>query len=315
VLHELSIENLGVIESARVDLRTGLTCVTGETGAGKTMVLTGIGLILGAKADAGAVREGAAEAVATAVLDVPAGAARLASDAGAAIDDDGTIVVARSVGASTRSRATLGGRTVPQAVLAELTEHAVTVHGQSDQVRLRTAARQRATLDAFAGAAHAAVLAEYREAWSTWADARAALAELETGAATKRAELDALRADLKAIDAVDPRPGEDDELSARISVLENSAEVREAASAARVILAGDEDITAVGVLDAAARALTGAGHRFGSESLPRFTRRRRRCARRSALAPQRHRGAHPPHWHGPERRPCSCGQGARSHCG
>ena len=258
MLHELSIENLGVIESARVTLGPGLTCVTGETGAGKTMVLTGLGLILGAKADAGAVRAGAAEALAEAVLDLPAGASELAADAGAAVDDDGTIVVLRTLGATTRSRATLGGRTVPQALLAEITEHAVTVHGQSDQVRLRTAAKQRATLDSFAGTAHAAVLADYRVAWSEWADSRAALAEMETGAAVQRAAIEALRADLEAIDAVDPREGEDDDLGARIAVLENSSEVREAAGAARSILAGDDDVTAVAVLDSAARSLTGA---------------------------------------------------------
>ena len=258
MLHELSIENLGVIESARVTLGSGLTCVTGETGAGKTMVLTGLGLILGAKADASAVRAGAPEAVAEAILDVPDAAAGLVADAGAAVEDDGSIVVARSVGAATRSRATLGGRTVPQAILAELAELAVTVHGQSDQVRLRTAAKQRATLDEFAGAGHGRNLADYREAWSAWADSRAALAEMETGAATQRAVVEALRADLEAIDAVDPEPGEDDELGARIAVLENSAEVREAAGAARGILAGEDDVTAVGVLDTAARSLAGA---------------------------------------------------------
>ena len=258
MLHELSIENLGVIESARVTLGGGLTCVTGETGAGKTMVLTGLGLILGAKADASAVRAGAPEAVAEAILDVPDAAAGLVADAGAAVEDDGSIVVARSVGAATRSRATLGGRTVPQAILGELAELAVTVHGQSDQVRLRTAAKQRATLDEFAGPTHARNLADYREAWSAWADSRAALAEMETGAATQRAVVEALRADLEAIDAVDPQPGEDDELGARIAVLENSAEVREAAGAARGILAGDDDVTAVGVLDTAARSLAGA---------------------------------------------------------
>jgi len=259
VLHELSIENLGVIESARVGLGAGLTCVTGETGAGKTMVLTGLGLILGAKADAAAVRAGAQEAVAEAVLDVPPAGAALIADAGAAVDDDGTVVVARTVGATTRSRATLGGRTVPQALLAEIAEHAVTVHGQADQVRLRTPAKQRATLDDFAGPDHAAVLAEYRHAWSEWADAKAALAEMESGAATQRAAIGALRADLEAIDAVDPQPGEDEELAARIAVLENSAEVRSAAGAAQTILAGDDDVTAVGILDAASRALSGAG--------------------------------------------------------
>ena len=259
MLHELSIENLGVIESARVGLGAGLTCVTGETGAGKTMVLTGLGLILGAKADAGAVRAGAQEAVAEAVLDVPPAGAELVADAGAAVDDDGTVVVARTVGATTRSRATLGGRTVPQSLLAEIAEHAVTVHGQADQVRLRTPARQRATLDDFAGPGHAEALAEYRRAWSEWADAKAALAEMESGAATQRAAIGALRADLEAIEAVDPQPGEDDDLAARIAVLENSAEVRAAAGSAQAILAGDDDVTAVGVLDAASRALAGAG--------------------------------------------------------
>lgn len=257
MLHELAIENLGVIESARVALGPGLTCVTGETGAGKTMVLTGLGLILGAKADGATVRAGAAEAVAEAILNLPDAAATVVEDVGAALEDDGGIVVSRIVGATTRSRATLGGRTVPQATLAELAELAVTVHGQADQMRLRTPAKQRATLDAFAGSGHAHGLAEYRTAWSEWADSRAALAEMESGAASQRVQIEALRADLEAIDAVDPAPGEDDELAARIALLENSAEVRAAASSAQAILAGDDDVTAVGVLDAAARALTG----------------------------------------------------------
>ena len=258
MLHELAIENLGVIESARVSLGRGLTCVTGETGAGKTMVLTGLGLILGAKADVATVRAGAPEAIAEAVLDMPDAAVQLATDAGAAVDDDGTIIVARAVGATTRSRSTLGGRSVPQALLAELAELAVTVHGQADQVRLRAPAKQRATLDAFAGEPHEALLSEYRSAWTAWADARASLAEMESGAATQRAAIEALRADLEAIDAVDPRPGEDDELAARIAVLENSAEVRSAAASAQSILAGDDDVNAVRVLDTASRSLAGA---------------------------------------------------------
>lgn len=261
MLHELSIANLGVIESARLTLGPGLTVVTGETGAGKTMVLTGLGLILGDKADSATVRAGADEAIAEAVLDAPTAAAQLVVDAGATVDDDGTIIVARTVGASTRSRATLGGRTVPHALLGELADHAVTVHGQSDQVRLRTPSRQRAMVDAFAGAAHLELIGEYREAWSAWADARAALAAMEEGAATQRAAIEQLRADLDAIDAVSPEPGEDDLLASRIAVLENEAEVRAAAASAHGILAGESDVTAVGVLDAASRSLAaGARH-------------------------------------------------------
>ena len=117
---------------------TGFTVVTGETGAGKTMVLTGLHLILGGKATPDAVRLGASEATAEAVLDVPEGseARERALDAGASLDDDGTVTVLRIVGASTRSRAVLGGRTVPQALLGDVGGELVTVHGQSDQVRI-----------------------------------------------------------------------------------------------------------------------------------------------------------------------------------
>ena len=256
MLHELSIGNLGVIDSARVTLGPGLTVVTGETGAGKTMILTGLGLILGAKADAGAVRVGADEALAEAILAIAPGseAATIVDDAGAVVED-GEVVIARTVGATTRSRATLGGRTVPHALLADLAQHVVTVHGQSDQVRLRTAARQRETLDAYAGTDHLALLTDYRDAWAAWADARSALAAMEEGAQAQRAEVARLRADLAAIDAVDPQPGEDDALAGRISVLENLNDMRLAVAGAHDMLAGDDGATAVAVLEAAGRVL------------------------------------------------------------
>src|ERR1035437_9858040 len=164
MLHELSISSLGVIAGARVTLGEGLTVVTGETGAGKTMILTGLNLILGGKPTPDAVRTGAAEASAEAVLDLPegSGALALALDAGATVDDDGTVTVVRTVGAASRSRSILGGRKGPQALLAELGAELVTVHGQSDQVRLRTPAKQRETLDSYAGPSHSRVLDEYR---------------------------------------------------------------------------------------------------------------------------------------------------------
>ncbi|PKQ14402.1 MAG: DNA repair protein RecN, partial [Actinobacteria bacterium HGW-Actinobacteria-8] len=128
MLHELSITSLGVISSARLPLRPGLTVVTGETGAGKTMVLTGLGLILGGKATPDAVRVGAEEAVAEAIYDVPESSEgrALALDAGAVFDEDGTVTVVRTVGSTTRSRSILGGRTVPQALLAQVGEELVT---------------------------------------------------------------------------------------------------------------------------------------------------------------------------------------------
>ncbi|WP_062073405.1 DNA repair protein RecN [Demequina sediminicola] len=260
MLHELSIADLGVIESSRIALGPGLTCVTGETGAGKTMVLTGLGLILGAKGVKATVREGAPEALAEAVLDIPRdseASARL-HDAGVMIEDDGTVVVARTVGAETRSRTVVGGRTVPSALLADLASSLVTVHGQSDQVRLRSSARQRATLDEYGGEQHSRVLASYTDAWLAWNEARAELAEMEAGAEAQRAEVLRLRDDVAAIDDIAPQPGEDAALEAQVRLLENGENVRVGVAAAHEGLTGDHDAAAVTTLEAARRSLADA---------------------------------------------------------
>lgn len=257
MLHELSITDLGVIESARVEVGPGLTCVTGETGAGKTMVLTGLGLILGAKAVPETVRAGADAALAEAVLDAPRDgdiAERLA-EAGVELEDDGTVIVARTVGASRRSRTVIGGRTVPQALLADLASELVTVHGQHDQARLRTQARQRDTLDAYAGPDHRALVSEYRDAWTAWSEARGALERMEDGAQAARAEVGRLRDDLDAIDALAPQPDEDEELAAQARVLENAEDVRTGVAAAHAALGGDDEFSAVAALEAARRGL------------------------------------------------------------
>jgi len=205
MLHELSISSLGVIADARLTLGDGLTVVTGETGAGKTMILTGLNLILGGKPTPDAVRTGAEEASAEAVLDLPAGsgARALALEAGATVDDDGTVTVVRTVGAASRSRSILGGRTVPQALLAEVGAELVTVHGQSDQVRLRTPAKQRETLDAYAGPSHARVMDGYRTAWAAWRDAFERLERLEESEGAERERLGRLRAAVTAASALE----------------------------------------------------------------------------------------------------------------
>lgn len=257
MLHELSIDNLGVIQSARVTFGAGLTVLTGETGAGKTMVLTGLGLILGGKPTPTAVRTGADEALAQAVLDVPSGsqAQSALADAGAILEDDGTVIVGRTVGATTRSRAIVAGRTAPQSLLADIASDLVTVHGQSDQVRLRSAARQRATLDEYAGAAHRGVLAEYRTDWAAWGEAKAELERMETGAHQARADVARLREDLAAIDAVDPQPGEDEELAAEAMVLENAESVRAGVAGAGRAIDNEDDTSLVAAIEAARRAL------------------------------------------------------------
>lgn len=265
MLEEIAIENLGVIRAARVPLADGLTVITGETGAGKTMVLTGLGLLMGGKADPASVRPGASGAVVEGRLRVrsrPTVVARV-DEAGGEVDDDGTVVVVRTVAAEGRSRAHLGGRSVPQGVLAEIADDLVTVHGQADQLRLRTPAKQRAALDAFAGVAHLAVLDRYRAAWAERTGLLAEIADLTARASERVREAELLRLGLAEVERVDPRPGEDAELTALVARLGNAEQLRLAAQQAHDAVAGDDVETAGSAVDAverARRALDAAAH-------------------------------------------------------
>ncbi len=261
MIEEIRIENLGVIASARVPLGPGLTAITGETGAGKTMLLTGLALLLGGRADAARVRVGAEQAVAEGCFLVQpgSGAAIRAAEAGADVDEDGTLTVLRTVAAAGRSRAHLGGRTVPQAVLAELSEHLVTVHGQADQTRLRSAARQRAALDAFAGPEHGRLLEDYRTAWTERQRVATELAELVGNGQERAREAELLRLGLAEVERIDPQPGEDLELANEAERLGHAEDLRAAAAAAHTAVNGSEDAVgpdgASALVDAARRAL------------------------------------------------------------
>jgi len=260
VIEELRIENLGVISAARVPLGAGLTAITGETGAGKTMLLTGLSLLLGGKPDPAAVRAGCAQATAEGVFLVDPGsaAAERAREAGADLDD-GLLVALRTVAAAGRSRAFLGGRSVPQGVLAELAEDLVTVHGQSDQVRLRSPRRQREALDAFAGPEHARTLSRYRDAWVEKNRLTAELEDLLTHGAERAREAEQLRVGLADVERINPQPGEDHRLAAESERLGHAEDLRGASLAAHTALAGADDATgiegAVGLVDHARRML------------------------------------------------------------
>ena len=259
MLEEIAIENLGVIREARVTLSQGLTVITGETGAGKTMVLTGLGLLMGGKADAGAVRPGASGAVVEGRWLV-AGRDRVLArveDAGGTVDDDGSVVVLRTVAAEGRSRAHLGGRSVPQGVLAEIADELATVHGQADQLRLRTASKQREALDSFAGPDHLAELERYRDAWAERGALQAEIEDLTNRAAERAREAELLRLGLAEVERVDPKPGEDAELHALVQRLGNVEALRVGATEAYEALAGESDevASAVEQLTRARRAL------------------------------------------------------------
>jgi len=254
VLEELRISGLGVIADASLPLGPGLTVITGETGAGKTMVVAGLGLLFGGRADAARVRAEPGRAVVEGLLRLGADARealRTRLDEAGVEFDDGALVLTRMVNAEGRSRAHAGGRTVPVAVLGEIGEHALTVHGQSDQLRLLRPAEQRAALDRYAGPPHEKRLKAYREAYDAWCRVGADLARRRREARERLQELELLRLGLDEIGRVDPRPGEDVELREEACRLEHAEGLRAAALGAYRALGPGEADDALTMLGAA----------------------------------------------------------------
>ncbi|MGX6604722.1 DNA repair protein RecN [Micromonosporaceae bacterium Da 78-11] len=247
MLEELRITGLGVIDDTTLKLTSGMNVITGETGAGKTMVVTGLGLLFGGRADAGRVRADPGRAVVEGRLRL---AGRLAdtvqtriTEAGAEVDDDGSVLLSRTVTIEGRSRAHVGGRSMPVAMLTEVGEQVVAVHGQSDQLRLLRPAEQRAALDRFAGAEHEKLLDTYREAFTRWRAVVEDLTDRRRNARARSQEADLLKLGLDEISRVDPQPGEDDDLRTEGQRLEHAEGLRVAASLAAQALASGVEAT------------------------------------------------------------------------
>ncbi|WP_288863452.1 DNA repair protein RecN [uncultured Corynebacterium sp.] len=252
MLAEIAISNLGVISHASAELSPGLTVLTGETGAGKTMVVTGLRLLTGGRADASRVRTGSDGAVVEGAFstgglpeDAVGDVRDIATAAGADADENGEYLVSRSVKASGRSSAHLGGRKVPAATLGELASHLLTIHGQNDQLRLMAPEQQLAALDRF-DPAIAAKLRRYREAYTDWRAAAKDLKERTEKRLELAQEVDRLQFALEEIDAVSPQAGEDDELVATINRLQDVDALREAAETALVAIDGADAVGGVG---------------------------------------------------------------------
>lgn len=240
----MRIQRLGVIEDAELDLSPGLNVITGETGAGKTMVVSGLGLLFGARADSGMVRSGASAAVVEGEVDVPVGhpAAQRVEAAGGETGDG--LILVRTVSAEGRSRAHVGGRAAPVGVLGEVGEHLVAVHGQADQWRLRAPEQHRVLLDAFGGQAVASALQTYAAAHRAWVSTREELVRLSTAGAERTLRAQMLRAALEEIEAVDPTEGEEDELRVEELRLAHADGLRQAADTAHAALSGGDDTLA-----------------------------------------------------------------------
>ncbi|MFG1628042.1 DNA repair protein RecN [Kribbella sp. NPDC049227] len=241
MLSEIRITGLGVIEDATLDLDPGFTAVTGETGAGKTMVVTGVNMLLGGRADSGLVRHGTRRArVEGRASGVPKSIVQQAEDRGGELDDD-ELLIARELSAEGRSRAFLGGASVPVSVLGEVSGDLVAIHGQADQWRLLQPARQRETLDTFAGKPLLVPLQEYVAAYKRHRQVEAELTELTTRQRDRLAEADLLRFGLDEVAKAEPLPGEDIELAAEEDRLAYADGLRTASTTAADALASEED--------------------------------------------------------------------------
>ena len=256
MLEELDIRNLGPIREATIAPAAGMTAITGETGAGKSMLLSAIRLVSGGAAESSRVSAGADEAWAQAIFalsddavasehsgdtndagsgDADSGftgaAAAVAKAHDAGVDpEDGELFLSRTVRASGRSRAVLGGKSVPRSVLGAIAGELVTIHGQTDQLKIAASSRQREFLDRVAG--DEAELAAYRKAWDALAAMDERLERLRSQESSARQQADYLRESIDRINRIDPQPGEDEELKARRERIENAADIAQGVGSA-----------------------------------------------------------------------------------
>lgn len=259
MIEEISISNLGVIGDARLPLGPGFTALTGETGAGKTMVVTALGLLLGERADSSAIRSGSHQAAVEGrwQVDGNGAVAHRVRDAGGDLDGD-ELILSRSVSQEGRSRAVVGGRSAPVGVLNEIGQQLVVVHGQSDQVRLRSATAQREALDRFAGNELSGVLERYQSVYRRWQANQGELDVLVAERDRRSREAEDLRLAMTEIETSSPRRGEDREMAERADRLTNLEDLRLAAAQAHDILSSessDDAADVVSMLTAARRQL------------------------------------------------------------
>lgn len=257
MIEQLQIRDLGVIADTTLPLGPGFTAITGETGAGKTMVVSALGLLLGERSDAGAVRTGTKQARVSGIVRTndPA-VANIVEELGGDIEDE-ELVLTRTVSAEGRSRVSVGGTSAPVGGLVRLAERLFAVHGQSEQLRLKSLAAQRDTLDRFGGEKVEKTRTEYQAVHARRRDLTEQVSSLRAALDDRAAEAARTRAELEEIEGIDPQLGEETELTERIDRLSNIEQLRAATSAAHEALASESDDPmsrdAAGLVDEAVR--------------------------------------------------------------
>jgi len=261
MIEDIQIRNLGVIRDAELNFSSGLNVLTGETGAGKTMVLTALGLLLGERSDSASIRAGESQTSVSGIWQLPAENEALsrAEDAGALIED-GTLILSRSVTSDGRSKAAAGGRQIPVGILNEIGQMLVVVHGQSDQLRLKSQAAQREALDNFAGANHLELLRNYSSCYQRFKDAETKLKDARTGTEKLALERQDLSDAVSFLEQLNPKPDEDVELQELASRLTNIEQLRSAIALAHELLSTQdfESKDAISLVGQARKSLEGA---------------------------------------------------------
>ena len=255
-LEEISIRNLGIIDSSSLELSNGLNVLTGETGAGKTMILTALSLLLGSKSDSALVRHGSERLVASATFSIPESLRATIEDRGGFVED-GSLILSRTVNNDGKSKATASGTTVTASVLNEITEPLIAIHGQSANVHIVKSSRQRELLDLFAGAPLHQKLTTYLEIFQQYNELKAKLKSLLSHASERDSQIASLEALTQQWASLKPVRDEYAAIEDEIRKLASVEDLRVAAAGAFQAL-GDEDAGALTVLGTVRKFLESA---------------------------------------------------------
>ena len=242
MINDLRIQNIGVIEDVSLEMSAGFTVLTGETGAGKTMILTAFQMVIGEKVDNNLVRANEKTAVVEAFIQVPNDRnirARL-EELDIAIEDGGT-QLSRTIAREGRGKIILGGRSVPSATLEEITQSSITIHGQGDQVLLNKPNYQRELIDQFAGPKHLTMLQGYQELYTKYVETRKRLDELNKAGSQNAVKISQLQESLKELTEANLEVDEEITITERINLINNSDDIFESLALADKLLNGGED--------------------------------------------------------------------------
>lgn len=227
MLEEIRIQNLGIINDVTIPLTKGLNVITGETGAGKTMILSALGLLLGKRSDAKMLNNPHKTLSVEGIWDLTTLKEKdFINDTGAVIEDD-QLFINRTINSEGKSRAVIGGKTTPASVLSSIGSKLVNIHGQSDQIRLRNNNAQREALDLYSGKELSSKISCYEQSYKEWVKATKTLKDVKENSTQRKREINAIQKFINDFDRISPEPGELDELVQELKLLSNNEKLRE----------------------------------------------------------------------------------------